>query len=1397
MKRTNLSPAEQAVSSAGGAAPAPDIAPAQGVSARGGRRSRFRRISKLTLKLLLGLIVFLSLVYLTVRHVVWPHLDRWQPQVEQFLTAQIGLPVKVQNLSGEFEGFSPAIRLDSLRIGPAGDRPVLLAEMAQAVLSWRTIFNGRPNFEFLRVKELSAVVERVSDRRLAAAGMVFDLPAGEQPVRLPGVREPWLLPDWLMRQQSMSFEKVHLQYRDRETGESTSLVNLQFRTNGTSTERLIELTVPDGQALTGAGELKARLSRTGLPSPTRLRRWEGEAFAEIAALNLPLITSLLRLPEPLVTGTADARAWFTVVDSKPNDARLLIDGKHWQVNPAQPDEQFESLQAEVDVGWRNNGNVDLTVLDARAVDQTGAQIALNDKVQLLTLRPDLTPARARFSLTSFDAARLMAMVRTLPFPTATRRALEKIGMDGQVNQIDVDFDARSGTPRYQIEASFTGLGLAFGPEKSLNEPILEWSPRPPWFEQLTGTLKLTERGGNLQLFSDEAALGLPGIYAEPRVDVRNLGADIEWLIRPVASAADGLSLIEQAQRTRMQSLPREQINQPADLSGLSINIKKLQFENDDAAASISGTWSGAGKSRRGTIDLKARLRRAQLTRTYRYLPTDMPADVRRWIQNAVQAGTSDDVRFVLRGDLFDFPFRKPRPGELSIEAEIVDGSLKFLPDFPALTNWQGKLQIKAAALKARADTAYLRKAKVAGLNIGIAEFKRAILKVEGSVTSRAQEAVKFINDTPLTELIDDFLASTRASGSVQTRLSMNIPLKTPEKSVVLGVAKLAKVKGRLNSALPRMSKVNGEIKFGTDGFSADKLRMNMYGGPATLKAATPEQGRLVLDVNGVATSQGLRAEVDTPITRRLDGRTRYDARLQISDPGIKISLSSNLQGMALQLPEPLRKAADQTLPLTLQLRPVRLAGRKPARWGDRLAVKLGKDLQAIFERDPIGKDDLAVKRGVITVDSIPVMPASGLSLAVNTRHINMDRWLEALELVDSGESAAADERSGSAPDSGYFKGFELEPTRASIVAPAMIYNSKKFTDVVLGASRTDRNWAANISTKQVNGYVNWIGEGNRPGRQPQLIGKFQRLEIPDSRTTEFEGLLDAQTTSLPALDIVAENFILTGRSLGRLQLKAANRASSGGWEISRLSLYHPTARLAGSGLWTRRESGAQQTLLNFDLDLKDAGGLLAVLGQPDTMRGGSGKLSGKISWRGAPADIDIPTLAGDLTLALGPGQFLRTEPGFAKLIGVLSLQSIPRRLSLDFSDIFSAGFAFDTVVGAATMKSGTLKTDNLLMNGVQAQVLLKGEANLLTETQDMTVQVLPTINAGLASIAYAAVANPAVGIGTLVAQLLLQDPLRRLFRYEFEIDGPWADPQVVQTRPRDPSPPIDPVYGPN
>jgi uncharacterized protein YhdP len=157
--------------------------------------------------------------------------------------------------------------------------------------------------------------------------------------------------------------------------------------------------------------------------------------------------------------------------------------------------------------------------------------------------------------------------------------------------------------------------------------------------------------------------------------------------------------------------------------------------------------------------------------------------------------------------------------------------------------------------------------------------------------------------------------------------------------------------------------------------------------------------------------------------------------------------------------------------------------------------------------------------------------------------------------------------------------------------------------------------------------------------------------------------------------------------------------------------------------------------------------------------------------------LDYPSLSGQLRADVDRGQFLQVEPGAAKLLGVLSLQAFPRRLTLDFRDVFSEGFAFDFVRGDARIDKGVLTTNNLQMKGVNAAVLMEGTADIGREQQDLKVVVVPEINAGTAALIATAI-NPAVGLGTFLAQFLLREPLQSATTQEFRITGSWADPQV-------------------
>ena len=376
------------------------------------------------------------------------------------------------------------------------------------------------------------------------------------------------------------------------------------------------------------------------------------------------------------------------------------------------------------------------------------------------------------------------------------------------------------------------------------------------------------------------------------------------------------------------------------------------------------------------------------------------------------------------------------------------------------------------------------------------------------------------------------------------------------------------------------------------------------------------------------------------------------------------------------------------------------------------------------------------------------------------------------------------------------------PNLMAIRAKELTVEGRKLNQVVVGATREGQNWRANIHAEELNGYVEFRQPG--AGGSGRVYARLSRLSLGQSTASEVENILDQQPASIPALDIVVEDLELRGRKLGRIEIDAVNRnafaASAGSglreWRLNKFNVILPEAVLTASGNWvainaqsagaaatpTRVQAGAgerRRTVMNFKLDIADSGELLKRFGMNDVIRSGKGKMDGQVAWIGSPLSLDYPTMNGQFNVNMESGQFLKADPGIAKLLGVLSLQSLPRRLTLDFKDVFSQGFAFDFVRGDVTISKGVAATNNLQMKGVNAAVLMDGSADIARETQDIQVVVVPEINAGTASL-IATVINPAIGIGTFLAQYFLRRPLMQATTQEFHIDGSWADPKITK-----------------
>jgi uncharacterized protein (TIGR02099 family) len=326
-------------------------------------------------------------------------------------------------------------------------------------------------------------------------------------------------------------------------------------------------------------------------------------------------------------------------------------------------------------------------------------------------------------------------------------------------------------------------------------------------------------------------------------------------------------------------------------------------------------------------------------------------------------------------------------------------------------------------------------------------------------------------------------------------------------------------------------------------------------------------------------------------------------------------------------------------------------------------------------------------------------------------------------------------------------------------------------------SRQAQGWGATatLTTPTMSGEVVWS-----PAGQGKLSAKLKNVVWVESQPATKAGTARAQEkllpSQLPALDIHVEDLVWSGKQIGKFDFVGEREADA--WRLHRLLIDNPDGSLSGSGLW-QAPNGASSTQLKLTLKISNAGKVLSRSGYPDTVKDGSGQLTADMNWQGAPDDFNYRTLDGALILNAGKGQFLKMKPGIGKLLGILSLQSLPKRITLDFNDVFSDGFQFDSIKGTANINNGMMTTEDLKLDGSSAKVTMKGWVDLNHETQNLRVRILPTLGDSVSLIG-AFAAGPAVGVGALLVNKVLGEPLDKLASFEYNVSGTWSDPLVAK-----------------
>ncbi|MCZ2089485.1 MAG: TIGR02099 family protein, partial [Burkholderiales bacterium] len=725
------------------------------------------------------------------------------------------------------------------------------------------------------------------------------------------------------------------------------------------------------------------------------------------------------------------------------------------------------------------------------------------------------------------------------------------------------------------------------------------------------------------------------------------------------------------------------------------------------------------------------------------------------------------------------------------------------PPWPALEALGGELIFERAGMRVQGASARVRgqpQWRFAKIRAEIADFNRPRVLVQGEGSGPLAAALAIVRQSPLAAMTRHALDDMSATGDAGLELKLELPLEALERARVQGRVRLQGNDLQLAAAAPPLTQARGAVSFSENGFAIEEGRAQALGGSARISGgsvagAAADAPAVQVRASGGANVEELRAMagrgqawnlVATLARQGSSGSVNYEAVVGFRGAAASVSVASDLRGLALALPAPLDKPRDAAWPLRFEIGPRASATGSSAPARERLLLRVGERLALDYELAP--GTPARVLRGAIAigpaVTSALVLPASGVQARLQWPELDLDAWERALRPLTAATAPGKGAAPAGAGSSGYL------PSAVSIQVETLRWDERTLHDVTAAGVREGSLWRTQIQSRELAGRVEYTeGSAERAGA---VHARLVRLVIPASEAGE--SALEQPPSRIPALDVVVDEFELRGKKLGRLELQAVNRdmaAASGAatqeWQLDRLALTTPEASLAATGRWAgaARSSGAgearRRTALDFKLNIRDAGALLARFGMPGVLRGGKGQIEGKLGWAGSPFSPHYASMDGKLHLDMGAGQFLKADPGLAKLLGVLSLQALPRRLTLDFRDVFSAGFAFDFVRGDAQVERGVLATSNLQMKGVNAAVLMDGKVDLERQTQDLRVVVVPEFDAGTVALATALI-NPVIGLSAFLAQLVLKQPLIRAATREFHVTGRWDNPEVAPVK---------------
>ncbi len=730
------------------------------------------------------------------------------------------------------------------------------------------------------------------------------------------------------------------------------------------------------------------------------------------------------------------------------------------------------------------------------------------------------------------------------------------------------------------------------------------------------------------------------------------------------------------------------------------------------------------------MDLSGYYQDANVKYTSFYLPAHiMNQGLVNWLDNAIVSGWGTDGGIVFRGEASQFPF-KNHSGTMDIVFNTRDVELDYTPGWPKLQDIRSQIQFTEQGMWIESDYSRIFSSVSRNIHADIQDYDESILRLNGDIESTIKDGIHFLKQSQLasadvTEMLD-------AQGKIDINLNLLIPTEEgePETRVKIALDNIDYFPPGFDRQKGMVSELNGVVEVHNQDINAEKLTASIMGNKAKVRIKS-SHGTLRNNRNknispDVNIAIGTRVSIDqlnkykvipenlSNLSDFFSGRSHFN---------IDINLPNEHRPFALSVASDL-KGIESKLPFPFFKTAAESHSLQVSYTGSRnpgLAFSYSSIISALFTINGEAESLQLIKGAVQFGSGQAYLPTrKALKLSGKLPLLPYRQWQK---VVSSLSDQAGAKKNKATTEVNWKIPVELALTELVLPEPDLENDTDK------GGSR--------VKPEPPKSYLS-------PQKMPLVNGYIQSLKLADS-------------------------------NLGKLTIKTSRIDKS--IVLDALKLEGNILTFSGKGKW-HHWNNIPEMDMEGTLDISSFEDFLKMLGYDQLMRGGKARISGYLSWPGGPSDYSKDVIEGKLSIKVEKGAYLEGKPGTAgRILGLLNMNALARRISLDFTDVSDKGYEFEKIKGDFRITRGNAYTDNFMVQAPSAKILVTGRVGLAAEDYDEKVLVVPEISATL-PIAGAAVAGPAGAAVAWVGQKLLGSQLNKVTAMSYTVTGSWYDPVI-------------------